>query len=176
MDQIHNYKDIHRGKTAAVLCGGTSLPHDLDSIPEVDHLIGVNQHAMILPLDYLVFSDRDVWDIVSQKKHCKFITHLNKYNLPNVIHAGIWPPMGYSGQRAIYAADYLGFEEIYICGMDQYDQKGNREYWWEGPQCKEMQRHSHCKSDLRRVKEFIDTLQHPERIFFASGRLKEIHQ
>lgn len=176
MDQIHNYKDIHRGKTAAVLCGGTSLPHDLDSIPDVDYLIGVNQHAMILPLDYLVFSDRDVWDIVSQKKHCKFITHLNKYNLPNVIHAGIWPPMGYSGQRAIYAADYLGFESIHICGMDQYDQKGNREYWWEGPQCKEMQRHSHCKSDLRRVKEFIDTLQHPERIFFASGRLKEIHQ
>ena len=176
MDQIHNYKDIHRGKTAAVLCGGTSLPHDLDSIPDVDYLIGVNQHAMILPLDYLVFSDRDVWDIVSQKKHCKFITHLNKYNLPNVIHAGIWPPMGYSGQRAIYAADYLGFESIHICGMDQYDQAGNREYWWEGPQCKEMQRHSHCKSDLRRVKEFIDTLQHPERIFFASGRLKEIHQ
>jgi len=176
MDQIHNYKDIHRGKTAAVLCGGTSLPHDLDSIPDVDYLIGVNQHAMILPLDYLVFSDRDVWDIVSQKKHCKFITHLNKYNLPNVIHAGIWPPMGYSGQRAIYAADYLGFKSIHICGMDQYDQAGNREYWWEGPQCKEMQRHSHCKSDLRRVKEFIDTLQHPERIFFASGRLKEIHQ
>lgn len=176
MDRIENYRNKHAGQTCAILCGGTNLPGDLDSIPDVDVFIGVNQHAMILPLDYLVFSDRNMWDIVQTKKNCKFITHLNKFSDGRIIHAGIWPSMGYSGQRAIYAADYMGFDEIYICGMDQYDQKNVREYWWQGDQVKEIQHHRHCKADLSRLKEFIDTMQHPERIFFVSGRFKEIHQ
>ena len=175
MQRIENYKDYHAGEICAVLCGGPSLPYDLRRIPDVDVLIGVNQHSLILDCNYIVFSDRHMWDLIEPIKDCKYITHINKFTDPRVIHAGIWPSMGYSGQRAIYAADYMGFEEVYICGMNQYDRREKREYWWEGPQCKEMQRHTHCRADLSRLKEFIDSLNHPERIFFASGQLKEIH-
>jgi len=177
MQRIETYKDTHKGQTCAVLCGGPSLPLDLRNLPEeMDVLIGVNQHSLILPCDYIVFSDRHMWPLIESIKDCKYITHLNKFDTNRTIHAGIWPPMGYSGQRAIYAADYMGFEKVYICGMNQYDQNEKREYWWEGPQCKEMQKHTHCKADLGRVKEFIDSLNHPERIYFVSGQLKEIHQ
>jgi hypothetical protein len=176
MERIEQYKNAHLGQTCAILCGGPSLPTDLHAIPDVDVLIGVNQHANILPLDYLVFSDRHMWPLIENVPGCKFITHLNKFPTDRVIHAGIWPSMGYSGQRAIYAADYMGFDTIYICGMNQYDRKEQREYWWEGPQCKEMQVHTHCNADLGRLKEFIDSLNHPERIYFVSGQLKEIHQ
>lgn len=176
METIEHYKDKHQGQTCAILCGGTSLPYDLRAIPDVDVLIGVNQHSLILPCDYIVFSDRHMWPLIEPIKDCKYITHLNKYDTGRTIHAGIWPSMGYSGQRAIYAADFMGFETTYVCGMNQYDKNDPREYWWEGPQCKEMQRHNHCNADLGRLKDFIDSLNHPERIFFVSGQLKEIHQ
>lgn len=176
MERIELYKNKHRGQTAAVLCGGPSLPLDLHTMPPVDIFIGVNQHANILPLDYLVFGDRPMWELVKDIPNCMFITHLKKFPTSRTIVADIWPPMGYSGMRAIYAADWMGFDQIYVCGMNQYDQNEKREYWWEGPQCLEMQHHRHCTSDLSRIKEFIDSLNHPERIFFVSGQLKEIHQ
>lgn len=176
MQPIENYKDAHKGETCAVLGGGTSLPLDLRQIDPVDVFIGVNQHSMILPVDYVVFSDRHMWDIIKQIPDCLFFTHSTRFNYPNVIHGGAAPSMGYSGQRAIWLADYLGFDRIDVCGMDQYDPEDHREYWWEGPQIEKMQKHTHCQSDLSRLKNFIDTLQHPERIHFVSGRLKETHQ
>ena len=161
-----------------VLGGGVSLPWDLRQVGEADVLIGVNQHAMILPLDYIIFSDREMWPIVQDLPDCLFVTHSNKFNFSNVIHAGASPSMGYSGQRALWFADYCGFDRIDVCGMDQYDPKAHngREYWWQGAQVQKLQGHGHRKSDLSRLKNFIDTLQNPDRIHFVSGRLKEIHQ
>jgi len=176
MPEIQQFKDKHRGQTAAILCGGPSLPLDLHRIPDVDIFIGVNQHANILPLDYLVFGDRHMWDLVKDVPGCMFITHLKKFPTKRTIVADIWPSMGYSGMRAIYAADWMGFDTIHVCGMNQYDHNEKREYWWEGPQCLQMQTHQPRSSDLERLKSFIDSLTHPERIYFASGQLKEMHQ
>jgi hypothetical protein len=178
MQPVEYFKDEYKGKTCAILGGGVSLITDLRAIEPVDILIGVNQHSLILPLDFLVFRDREIWPLINQIYDCKFVTHLNKFNDSRVIHAGIAPPIGYSGGMAVWFADYLGFERIDICGMDQYDPNkyGGREYWWEGPQATKSRPHTSCNSDLGRMKSFIDTLQHPERIWFTSGRLKGIHQ
>lgn len=177
METIENYKNRHVGQSCAILGGGVSLPADLRQIDEVDILMGVNQHAVVLPLDYLVFRDRHMWPFIKEYRDIKLITQLNRFNESHVIHAGVSPFIGYSGAMAFWIADYMGFERIDVCGMDQYnDRKDGREYWWQGPQAGEFKKHSHCNSDLELLKKFIDSLQHPERIFFVSGRLKELHQ
>ena len=133
---------------------------------------------MILDLDYLVFLDQHIFPIVSHLRDCWLITKKKKSLASNLIHAGIAPPIGYSGLFAIWVADYLGFDRVDVCGMDQYqDRNDGREYWWEGPQSKEMQRHKLCNSDIMLLKKYLDEqLQLPERVFFVSGRLKEVHQ
>jgi hypothetical protein len=172
------FKDKHKGQTCAILGGGVSLPADLRSIEPVDCLIGVNQHSLILPLDYLVFSDRHMWEFVEPYKDIMKITNLNKFNdRSDVIHAGETPPVGFSGAKAVWCAVEMGFERIYVCGMDQYEDKDGREYWWQGPQSWPFKAaHMSARTDLTRWKEFIENLRYPERVFFVSGRLKEIHQ
>jgi len=178
MPKIDQFKDFHKGETAVICGGGVSLPSDLRRIEAVDRIIGVNQHSLILPLDYLCFLDRHMWPLVKDFRDIKLVTKLNKFFAEHhVIHANVAPPIGYSGAFAIWVADYLGFDRIDVCGMDQYeDRKDNREYWWQGPQTGPGNKHKLCKADLGLLKKFIDELQHPERVFFTSGRLKEIHQ
>jgi len=179
MPRIDQFEDHHKGEIAAICGGGVNLPKDLREIDAVDRIIGVNQHSLILPLDYLVFLDRHMWPLVKDYRDIKLVTHLTKFanGGKHVIHANIAPPVGFSGLLAIWVADYFGFDRIHVCGMDQYDsRKDAREYWWQGPQTGTVSKHEQGKSDLDSVKRFIDELQHPERVFFTSGRLKELHQ
>jgi hypothetical protein len=177
MRQLNSYIGIHKGETCAVLGGGVSLPADLRAIPQVDVLIGVNQHSLILPLDYVVFSDRHMWEFVQEYRDIVKITNLNKYSgRDDVIHAGECPPIGFSGAKAIWCAEKMGFSKIYVCGMDQYQDRSGREYWWEGPQSELKAKHAHCRDSLERWKEFLHSLEFKENVFFVSGRLKEAHQ
>jgi len=180
MQSIESFKDKHQGESCAVLGGGVTLPIDLRKIDPVDRLIGVNQHAMILDLDYLVFRDRHMHQYVKDLRDVWLVTQTNTFKDDHVIHAGIAPFIGYSGAMAIWVADYLGFDKIWICGMDQYDRKyDDREYWWDGPQRHKGGGIDHkvCASDLSLLKKFLDEqLKHPERVYFISGRLKELHQ
>jgi hypothetical protein len=61
---IEAFKNLHKGKSCAILGGGTSLPYDMRKLPPVNLLFGVNQHSMIAPLDYLVFVDTKMWPYV----------------------------------------------------------------------------------------------------------------
>jgi len=175
MQQVELFKDEHKGQTCAVLGGGVNLPNDLRKIDPVDVLIGVNQHSLILPLDYLVFRDRDMWPLIKDFRDIKLVTHLNKFNEGHVIHAGIAPPIGYSGGFAVWLADYMGFDHTYVCGMDQYqDRHDLREYWWEGPQSAKKTMHRHCNTEMGAWKALLESLRHPERVQFVSGRLKDL--
>lgn len=176
--ELEQFKNKHRGETAAILGGGVTLPADLRNIEPVDRLIGINQHSMIMDLDYLVFLDSHLYEIVSTVRDVVLITKKRKHQAGNLVHAGIAPPVGYSGILAIWVADYMGFERIDVCGMDQYQKRPNeREYWWQGPQSGSIKPHHLCRDDLSLLKQFLDDkLQHPERVFFVSGRLKELHQ
>jgi hypothetical protein len=178
MESIRQYRDFHKGQTCAVLGGGVSLPSDLRAIPQVDVLIGVNQHSLILPLDYVAFLDRHMFDFVEGYGDIKKLTTLNHWkSRSDFIHAGECPPIGFSGAMAVWCADQMGFDTIYVCGMDQYQDYGGREYWWQGPQSWPFEsKHRSARDDLNRWKEFLNGLQNPERIYFVSGRLKEVHQ
>jgi hypothetical protein len=173
MERIEQYQNRYAGKTCAILGGSASLPHDLRQIPDVDVLIGVNQHATILPLDFLVFRDAHIYEIVKDLD-IKLITQLNKFKQSNIIHAGIGPAIAYSGGFAVWVADYMGFAYTYICGMDQYAQRSDgREYWWQGPQGM-IHKHNHCNTAMDAWKMLLGSLQHPERIKFVSGRLQKL--
>jgi len=154
------------------------LPRDIRQIEPVDTLIGINNHSLILDLDYLVFMDAMFLDVISDLDDVVFVTKKHRMPGKQVIQAGIAPPVGYSGLLAIWVADYMGFDRIDVCGMDQYQaRKGGRQYWWEGPMGTATNPPKAYKSTLDPLKTFLDEqLQHPERVFFASGRLKEIHQ
>jgi hypothetical protein len=175
MRSLNSYKGIHKGETCAVLGGAVTLPADLREIPKVDILIGVNQHALILPLDYVCFLDRDMWNYVEGFRDILKVTPLNKFSgRDDVIHAGEAPVIGFSGALAVWVASIMGFEKIYVCGMDQYEDRGDgREYWWEGPQTKRAITHGNGRDSFTRWQEFINSLEYKERVEFVSGRLKE---
>lgn len=174
MRSLNSYKGIHAGETCAVLGGAVTLPADLRAIPQVDVLIGVNQHSLILPLDYVCFLDRQMWDYVEGFRDILKVTPLNKWASRNdVIHAGEAPVIGFSGALAVWVAGIMGFEKIYVCGMDQYENRDGREYWWEGPQTKRAVNHTSARDSLKRWQDFVNSLECKGRIEFVSGRLKE---
>lgn len=175
MALLTQYKGIHAGETCAVLGGGVTLPADLRAIPKVDILIGVNQHSLVLPIDYVCFLDKHMWDYVGEFRDIKKVTSLNHWNgRGDVIHAGEAPVIGFSGALAVWVAHEMGFEKIYVCGMDQYQDRDGREYWWEGPQSVMKVRHATARNDLSRWRDFLNSLEYKERIEFVSGRLKEL--
>lgn len=108
---------------AAVLGGGPSLPADLRIVPPDAVLCGVNQHALLLPLDYIVFQDPDVFDLVREHPAAR-ITH---HRALADIWSGIAPDFGFSGATAAWCLELMGFAPIILCGMDNYS--GRRRYW-----------------------------------------------
>lgn len=178
MYRLVDFKDKHKGQTCAILGGGVSLPEDLRRIPQVDCLIGINHHSIILPLDYIVFLDREMWKYVETVDGCWKVSSCGKFKgRSDFIHIGDAPIIGFSGALAVWFADQLGFETIYVCGIDQYQDKNGREYWWQATHCEPFEaKHKSARDDLTRWKQFLLALQHPENVYFVSGRLKELHQ
>jgi len=181
MRYIEGLKDHHKGQTCAVLGGGPSLVKDIQSLPDVDVLIGVNQHSMIMPLDYLAFIDSKVWPLV---KDCDttFITRSatvcdDKNNEAyDIIRYRQEIKPNYSGVLAIKAADQMGFSKIYVCGMSQYDPDDDRLYWWQGPQVAKTEKERKNRNVLSEILNSVRFLRHPHNVHFMSGRLKEKHQ
>jgi len=172
LDKLRNY---HEGKTCAILGGGISLVSDLHHLPDVDRLVGVNQHALILDLDYVVFSDKEMWKYVEPYHWIYKISHHYDFrDRDDYIDSGICPQFGFSGARAIWVCDFMGFDQIHVCGIDHYDSHPDgREYWWQIGKNEKPQHHKHNRyiNNWKRVK---DSLNNPERVSFVSGRVKEV--
>jgi hypothetical protein len=171
MRYLSEFRGSGIGKTCAILGGGPSLAHDLRAIPAVDTLIGVNQHSLILPLDFVFFSDERVWNAVKDYKDILKITVLGKYDREDVICFVPSVSIGFSGARAVLAADFMSFDKIYVCGMDNYDPSSGRDYWWqlEG----EPRTHEHCQN-LHQWVQIKHGMSRPEAVEFVSGRLNEV--
>lgn len=165
---FESFKGIQEGKTAAVLGGGPMLPDDIYSLPEDVVLIGVNHHTLLLPLDYIVFHDKPVWPYVKNHPALK-ITHHREFEGPDCVFAGLVPNFHFSGAKAIWIADFMGFEKTYVCGIDDYA-FGRR--YWHSPVNEEMQP---CRGsvNLKLWSIIKAALKHPERVEFVSGPLKE---
>lgn len=168
MIDLAAYEGRHRGQRCAVLGGGPALVDDIKAVrPRLLRegvLVGVNQHALLLPLEYIVYQDKELWPIL--KGHAPVISHHKEMC---DIWSGIVPDFGFSGGTAVWIADYLGFDEIYICGCDNY--MTNRRYW-------------HSKLGDLRIEEGISNIQawikvrdymkNPDKVFVASGCLTQV--
>lgn len=186
MDYLDSYKDYHKGKTCAVLGGGTSLVYDIQALPEVDKLFGVNQHSAILQPDYTVFLDTALWPYLRDYKTtfiCREASYQSNTDLGarKIILYRQSLKHNYSGTLAIIAADYMGFDKIYVCGMDQYKGYGEEEdprfWWWQGPQTPPKQKDrgkNHNTPD--QLHNIVKHLRRPQNIYFMSGRMKDLHQ
>lgn len=168
MIDLAAYKGRHRGQRCAVLGGGPNLVEDIrlarHRLLREGVLIGVNQHALLLNLEYIVYQDKELWPIL--KGHASVISH---HKDACDIWSGIVPDFGFSGGTAVWIAEYLGFDEIYICGCDNY--MTSRRYW-------------HSKLGDLRVEEGIsninawtkvrDYMKEPDKVFVASGCLTKV--
>ena len=65
MIELSAIRGRHRGQCIAVLGGGPTLLRDLRRVPFDAVLIGVNQHALLLNLDYVVFQDREIYPVLA---------------------------------------------------------------------------------------------------------------
>jgi len=178
IEYIEGLKKKHQGQTCAILGGGPSLPKDIRRLPDVDVIFGVNQHSMILDLDYLVFIDTKLWSTV-QDQPTTFITRIMPEDSEDkdFICVRQMQNHNYSGALAIWSADYMSFDKVYCCGMDQYDDT-EKLWWWQGPQLEneEIRRQRARILDAQPMVNFLRTLRNPQNVFFMSGRLKELHQ
>jgi len=171
-EYLEEYEGFYSGRTAVILASGSTAPEDFRRTPRRGVLFGINTGALIIPnLDFIYYLDGRIEDIVRTHpakkigKNKKFEDH---------IYAGIIPQMGNSGKECIFAADFMGFDSIYVCGMDGFS--GKREYWHSST--KENFRHvdnnyvQHLES-FRNMKTF---LKRPENIKFFNEDLRKIYQ
>ena len=158
----------HRGQRCVVLGGGPALVEDIKAVRPLllqgGVWIGVNQHALLLSLDYIVYQDKELWPLL--KGHAPVISH---HKDACDIWSGIVPDFGFSGGTAVWIAGFLGFDEIYVAGCDNY--MTTRRYW-------------HSKLGDLRVEDGISNIQawvkvrdymkEPQKVKVASGCLTKV--
>ena len=122
-------RDSHRGRPCAVLGGGPSLPAQVRRLAGDELLIGVNQHALLLALDYIMFQDAAVFDLVKDHPAQRITQHRDLAD----IWSGIAPDFQFSGGTAVWVADFFGCAPIILCGIDEYS--ADRRYWHSIERC-----------------------------------------
>ena len=154
----------HSGRRAVVLGGGPTLLSDSRVVrPRVQALglyIGVNQHAMLLDLDYIVFQDKELAPIL-QGHGVPLVTH---HKDVADIWSGISPDFGFSGGTAVWVADYMGCDEIIVCGVDDYTQP--RRYWHSPPGHRGLEMGVTATGAWRKVRDYMTR---PEIVSVVSG-------
>lgn len=162
------YQGRHQGQRCAILGGGPTLIGDLKVVrPRFETAgkwIGVNQHALLLPLDYIVFQDKDLYPILVG--HAPIITH---HKDCADIWSGICPDFGFSGGTAVWIADYMGFDEIVVCGCDDY--MSDRRYWHSKIGDRGYEMGVTASGVWKRV---YDHLQNPDRVRAVSGGVTKV--
>ena len=125
------YKDKFKGRPAAVLGGGPSLPSDMKKLPKKCILIAVNYHAQYLcHPQFMVYNDHPESDPILLEAIRGFDgirvsqepTSDIKYDVP------VWTGF-YSSNTAAWFALWMGCDPVILCGMDCY--QGERAYFHE---------------------------------------------
>ena len=129
---LSQYKDRYKGRPAAVLGGGPSLPDDMKRLPEDCVLIAVNYHAQYLCTpDFMVYNDhpesldpelREAIQRGGVKRVSSEPSSDIEFDVP------IWTGF-YSSNTATWFALWLGCDPVILCGMDCY--QGERTYFHE---------------------------------------------
>jgi len=129
IELMSEYKDKYKGRPAAVLGGGPSLPGDMKRLPKNCILIAVNYHASYLcKPEFMVYNDHPEIDPELMDAVCGFDgvrvspepTSDIKFDVP------VWTGF-YSSQTAAWFALWMGCDPVILCGMDCY--QGDRAYF-----------------------------------------------
>jgi len=151
------------------LGGGPTLLSDLRRVrPRVQRdgvWIGVNQHSLLLALDYVVYQDRELFPILTGHGFSLVTHHKDQAD----IWSGIVPDFGFSGGTAVWIAEYLGCEEIIVCGCDNYME--NRRYWHSKVGDRGLELGISAIGAWQHVR---DRMQDPARVKVVSGTLIKV--
>lgn len=122
-DYVSSIALKHAGKPVGVLCGGPSLPSQLDQIAHCAALISANDHGCILQkCDYIVACDlvhtvtREDMERRLRRQRVPIVSPLfyADYRIPD------WTAEWNSGMHGIYLAWLLGAHPIIVAGLDCY--------------------------------------------------------
>ena len=150
MLDLSSLKGRHRGQCIAVLGGGPTLLADLKKVPFDAILIGVNQHALLMNLDYIHYLDEAVYDVVKGADAPLCTHHREQCH----IYTGIIPEFDISGPSATWMADYLGASKIIIAGCDSYTL--SRRYWHSMPNDRQPEKGSTSLEPWRKCRDYME--------------------
>lgn len=121
--------DFYKGRPAAVLGGGPSLPGDMLRLPKGCVLIAVNYHALhICKPDFMVYNDHPGSDPRLQEavRTCKAVRVSSDPTSDIQYDVRVWEGF-YSSNTAAWFALWMGCEPVILCGMDLY--QGDKVYF-----------------------------------------------
>ena len=124
-------KDTYKGRPAAVLGGGPSLPADMEQLPKDCILIAVNYHALkICEPDFMVYNDFPASDplLLEAVQNFKGVKVSSKDHSDVKFDVPSWQGF-YSSNTATWFGLWLGCDPVILCGMDCY--QGEQKYFHE---------------------------------------------
>jgi hypothetical protein len=123
-------KDWYKGKSAAVLGGGPSLPGDMRRLPDDCLLIAVNYHALLLcQPHFMVYNDHPEHDPLlaeAIENNGQVVKVSNEPSSDIIFDVPVWIGF-YSSNTAAWFALWMGCDPVILCGMDLY--QGEKKYF-----------------------------------------------
>ena len=124
---LSELKNKHKGRPAAILGGGPSLPDDLQRVPRNAVMIAVNYHGFYhcpedRQPDYMVYNDAPETNPLQVKAVLEHkAIHVSPEPSSDVIFdvPGVWTGF-FSSNTATWFALWLGCDPVILCGMDCY--------------------------------------------------------
>jgi len=175
---LDELKDWCRGEVALLICGSPSAPSDVRrSNWESAHWISVNQHAALLPdLAWAYAHDPSMIQFLREDigVTCPIVSPQFKDLKEKDIYAGICPWVQLSGPEALWTADYMGYKEIWLCGVDNYENT-RRDYWHQYVRPENDQAFKGKRNPRKSAwGEIIQKLRNPKRVKTFNPELNEL--
>jgi len=172
--RMSKLQDRYKGRPAAVLGGGPSLPTDLARVPKGALLIAVNYHAFkLVQADFMVYNDHPESDprLLEAVESLKTVKVSADPTSDILFDVPVWTGF-YSSNTAAWFALWLGCDPVILCGMDCYqgDKVYFHDYSHDVPTF-----HYPLEHHLRPWQEDgLNLLPHVERLCVMSGPLINI--
>ena len=128
---MSEYRDRYKGRAAAVLGGGPSLPADMQKLPPGCLLIAVNYHAFYLcQPDFMVYNDQpeSTPELLAAVDAAQVVRVSSDPTSDIEFDMDVWTGF-YSSNTAAWFALWMGCDPVILCGMDLY--QGKQAYFHE---------------------------------------------
>lgn len=174
MINLSEMRDRYKGRAAAVLGGGPSLPGDMARLPAGCLRIAVNYHALFLgPVDFMVYNDTpDTDPLLEAAVMAGEVVRVSAMPITDVyFDVEVWTGF-YSSNTAAWFALWLGCDPVILCGMDCY--QGGQTYFH--PTDRDVPAFHYPLDDHLRpwIEDGRRRLPHAERVRVMSGPLARV--